>query len=149
VLLPALEKSDYNLVITADHGQTTVKNWIKMDSKSEIMNYLSGPPWGDARIMFLNVAPGQESAIEKYVAERYSKYSILEESDTLINTGIFGKKKVDERIRYRFGTHILIAKDHVAFNYEYPKNVPSNDVNSIGLHSGLSSEEMEVPLIVV
>jgi len=149
VLLPALDKSDYNLVITADHGQTTVKNWIKMDSKSKIMNYLSGPPWGDARIMFLNVASGHENDITNYVAEKYSKYAILEESDNVISTGIFGKKKVDERIRYRFGTHMLIAKDHVAFNYEYPKNVPSNDVNSIGIHSGLSREEMEVPLIVV
>jgi len=149
VLLPALEKSDYNLVITADHGHTMIKNLLKIDSKSKIMEYLSGPPWGDARIMFLNVAPGQESAIEKYVAERYSKYAILEESDTVINTGIFGKKKVNEKIRYRFGTHILIAKDHVAFDYMYPKKIQSNDVNYIGLHSGLSREEMEVPLIVL
>ena len=149
VLLPALEKSDYNLIITADHGHTIIKNWIKIDSKNKIMEHLNGPPWGDSRIMFFNTVSGHEEALRKYVAEKYSKYAILEESDTVISTGIFGKKKIDEKIRYRFGTHMLIAKPNFAFSYIYPKNTQTNAVDFVGTHSGLSREEMEVPLIVL
>lgn len=149
VLLPVLEKSNYNLVITADHGHTIIKNWLKMDSKSKIMRYITSPPWGDTRIMFFNVIPGQEEALEKHVAEKYSEFAILEESDNVISTGIFGKKKVDERIRYRFGTHILMAKANAAFSYIYPQNTQTNNVDFVGTHSGLSKEEMEIPLIVL
>ena len=149
ILLPTLEKSDYNLIITADHGHTKVNKWLIIDSKSKIMNYLYGPPWGDARIMFMNVIPKYENDLRKYVAEKYSKYAILEESDTVISTGIFGKKKIDEKIRYRFGTHMLIAKPNFAFSYIYPKNTQTKAVDFVGTHSGLSKEEMEVPLIVL
>ena len=148
ILLPALEKSDYNLIITADHGHTEVNKWLIIDSKSKIMNYLYGPPWGDARIMFMNVIPKYENDLKKYVAEKYSKYAILEDSDEVISTGIFGKNKANEKIRYRFGTHILLAKNNVALEYSYP-NINQSNKRPVGIHSGLSEDEMRVPLIII
>jgi len=148
ILLPTLEKSDYNLIITADHGHTKVNKWLIIDSKSKIMNYLYGPPWGDARIMFMNVVPKYENDLKKYIAENYSKYAMLEYSDEVIRTGIFGKNKVNEKIRYRFGTHILLAKNNVALEYVYP-NINQNNKRPIGIHSGLSEDEMRVPLIII
>ena len=62
---------------------------------------------------------------------------------------MFGEKKVDEKIRYRFGTHMLMAKEHTSFRYLYPKTTQVDHGNNIGAHSGLSREEMEVPLIVI
>jgi len=147
ILLPTLEQSDYNLIITADHGHTKVNKWLIIDSKSKIMNYLYGPPWGDARIMFMNVIPKYENDLKKYIAEKYSKYAILEDSDKLISIGIFGKNKINEKIRYRFGTHILLAKNNVALEYSYP-SIKQNDKRHIGIHSGLSEDEMSVPLII-
>jgi len=148
ILLPTLEKSDYNLIITADHGHTKVNKWLIIDNKSKIMNYLYGPPWGDARIMFMNVIPKYENDLKKYIAEKYSKYTILEDSDEVISTGIFGKNKVNEKIRYRFGTHILLAKNNVALEYSYP-NINQSNKKPTGIHSGLSEDEMRVPLIII
>jgi len=148
VLLPALEESDYNLIITADHGQTNVNKWLTIGNKSKIMNYLSDPPWGDARIMFANVPPKYENDFKEYVAKKYSKYIILKDSDEVISTGIFGKSKIDEKIRYRFGTHILIAKNNIALEYSYP-NINQSNKKPIGIHSGLLENEMSVPLVVI
>jgi len=148
ILLPTLEKSDYNLIITADHGHTKVNKWLIIDGKSKIMNYLYGPPWGDARIMFMNVIPKYENDLKKYIAENYSKYAMLEYSDEVISAGIFGKNKVNEKIRYRFGMHILLAKNNVALEYVYP-NINQNNKRPIGIHSGLSEDEIRVPLIII
>ena len=55
ILLQDLMGSDYNLIITSDHGQVEVAERINIDSKSDIMDYLVSPPWGDTRVAFLNV----------------------------------------------------------------------------------------------
>ena len=148
LLLPALQKNDYNLVITADHGQTAAKKFIKINGKSEIMKYLVGPPWGDARVIFMDAMHGKGEALRKSFEKNYGDKMLLFESDQLIRTGIFGKKKANEAIRYRFGSHIAIAKGNNVIDYEYPYEVPRHRVSKPGVHSGLSRDEMEVPLIV-
>lgn len=148
VLLTALERSDYNLVITADHGQIDTGKLITINGRSEIMNYLSGPPWGDSRIRYLNAAAGKENALIRHFEGKYGDSFLIAESDSVIRSGIFGKRKVAEAMRYRFGTHIAMAKGNDAIDYEYPYWTPRKAQFKKGAHSGLSKDEMEVPLIV-
>ncbi len=147
VALPAIQKHGYNLVITADHGQTRFKE-TKINSRSTIMNYLTGPPWGDKRCIFFNVASGKEDDAEKYISKRYGDDFILIKSESAIASGVFGSKRAAESIRYRFGTHIMIAKGNAALKYEYVKEDLKPGKKTSGTHSGLSKDEMEVPLIV-
>jgi predicted AlkP superfamily pyrophosphatase or phosphodiesterase len=148
VLLPALGKSDYNLVITADHGQVDTRKLITINGKSEIMNYLSGPPWGDARIRYMNAAHGMDDALKKHFERKYGDEFLIIDSDSAIRSGIFGKKKISDALRYRFGTHLAIAKGNDAIDYVYPYWTPHKEHFKRGTHSGLSAGEMEVPLIV-
>jgi predicted AlkP superfamily pyrophosphatase or phosphodiesterase len=146
-LLPSIKKSGYNLVITADHGQIDTRKLIEINGKSKVMDYLAGPPWGDARIRFMNAADGKEDMLTRHFEEEYGDSMLLVESEPLIRTGIFGKKEVPEGLRYRFGTHIALAKGRNAIGYEYPCSMPTVYFKK-GSHSGLSKDEMEVPLIV-
>ncbi len=146
VVVPTLEKSDYRLVITADHGQIEAGKSIIIDSDSKILQYLAGPPWGDARIFYLNVFPGKEAELRRHFDKTYGKDAFLFDSNSLIKTGIFWKN-IRERIRYRFGTHIIIAKKNNALFYEYPREGAKSHAK-LGVHSGLSKAEMEVPIIV-
>jgi predicted AlkP superfamily pyrophosphatase or phosphodiesterase len=148
VLLPTIVKSDYNLIITADHGQIDTRKLITINGKSEIMDYLSGPPWGDARVKYMNVSRGMDAELRKHFERKYGDKFLLVDSDSAIRSGIFGKKKISSAFRYRFGTHIAIAKGKDAIDYEYPYWMPHKKQFKRGTHSGLSADEMEVPLIV-
>jgi Type I phosphodiesterase / nucleotide pyrophosphatase len=148
LLLPALKKSDYNLVITADHGQVDSRRLFVVDRRSEIMKYLWGPPWGGKRMIYLNAMHGREEALRRHFEKRYGDAFLLVESDSAIRSGIFGKKKVSDALRYRFGTHIAIAKGSNTIAYAYPYEPPRSPPFKKGAHSGLLKEEMEVPLIV-
>jgi hypothetical protein len=147
VALPAIRKHGYNLVITADHGQTRFRE-TKIGGRSTLMGYLTGPPWGDKRCIFLNVASGKEGEAEKYISNAYGSDFILIDSETAIASGVFGGKRAADSIRYRFGTHIMIAKGNAALEYEYPEIEPRPRKEKLGTHSGLSKDEMEIPLIV-
>ena len=146
ILLRDLIASDYNLIITADHGQIEIDKRINIDSKSEIMDYLVNPPWGDARVAYLNVIPGKEKSFKRFFEKKYGNLAILAESDTVIKTGIFGKLKVNEQIRSRFGSHIIIMTGRNIIKYKYP--VLKIEELKAGTHSGLSEDEMYIPLIV-
>ena len=148
VVIPTLKKSDYKLVITADHGQIEAGGSIVIGGNSEIIEYAVGPPWGDERILYFNALSGKEAKFKECFERSYGKGALLFDSDSLISTGIFGKAKVNGKVRYRFGTHIAIAKRNSVFAYEYPRETHSKHRKHVGVHSGPSKEEMEVPLIV-
>ena len=112
------------------------------------MKCVSFPPWGDTRIRYLNVLPGKMEALENYINENYEDDIILLNSESLIQTGIFGNREISDDIRDRFGTHILLSRSNSIMLYEYPKETPYKGPNTLGSHSGLTKDEMEVPLIV-
>ena len=148
IVLPALTNSKYNLIITADHGLIDVEKTISMDSKSEIMKYLSFPPWGDTRIRYMNVLPGKADALESHINKNYEDDMLLLDSESLIQTGIFGNREISDDIRDRFGTHIILSRSNNIMLYKYPKENPYEGPNASGSHSGLTKDEIEVPLVV-
>ncbi len=147
-LLSTLKKSDYNLVITSDHGQVDTRRLFVVDGKSEMMKHLSGPPWGSKRMLFVNAAQGREDALMSHFEEKYGGLMLLVESDSAIRSGLFGKKRVADALRHRFGTHMAVMKGKDMMRYEYPYEPPRRPQYQKGSHTGLSREEMEVPLIV-
>jgi predicted AlkP superfamily pyrophosphatase or phosphodiesterase len=148
ILLPAIIRSDYNLVITADHGTIEASNKISVRYDDKIMDYLLMPPYGDPRIRYFHVEPGKEERFERHFNNKYGKYALLLKSDSVIKTGLFGNKSVKDNIRARFGTHIAIMKGHGTFDYGYPVTPPRHGWSTIGHHSGMSEDEMRVPLVV-
>ncbi len=147
-LMPSLRKNDYNLVLTADHGQVVNRRRFVVDRGSGIMRYLWGPPWGGKRLLYFNAIHGKEEALRRQFEREYGKSFLLVESESAIRSGIFGKRRVDDALRYRFGTHIAIATGNDSMVYEYPYDPPRAPRNYKGSHSGLQAGEMEVPLIV-
>lgn len=147
IVLPDLRKSDYDLIITSDHGQIEAKRMIEFNGKSEIMRFLVGPLWGDSRVMFMNVLEGKEDSLRAKIETQFGKDLIFLDSESAIGAGIFGSTKAREEIRYRFGTHMLIASGDVAMAYKYPHETVRHK-EYFGFHSGLSEAEMRVPLML-
>ena len=65
----------------------------------------------------------------------------------MLKSGIFGNNYPNNSIRYRFGTHTAIAKGHTFFKYLKPGEKKTFR-EKFGHHSGMSKEEMEIPIII-
>ncbi len=148
-LVPLLKKKGWNLVITADHGQICVSNKERklVDSNDRFLDFLSMPPWGGGRALFMQAREGMDAKFETYFEKNFKDFAVLMDSEEAISAGLFGKKKVDEALRYRFGTHIALAKGLHSISYVFPGEKPK-DYEQLGKHGGLAKDEVEIPLLI-
>ncbi len=150
-LRQALEKHGYDLIITADHGQASIphKNDMELKSDDEMLKFLQMPPWGEPRALFLHVIDGKERMLEDYFSRKLGKHAMLVESEEAIKAGLFGDKEVDDDLRYRFGTHIIMPYDNFAVPYKYPNTSTRMKERPpmLGMHGGLTDDEMLIPLL--
>ncbi len=153
-LLPKLKDNGWELIISSDHGQISSKHddISRFDARSSALKYLRNPPWGTDRSMFFDSSEGLEEKFEKEFNKEFSKNFVLYDSNDAIKSGLFGSTKVDDSLRYRFGTHIAIATRKNIIYYKYPggREYPGGKEwisGSSGHHGGLSKEEIEIPLL--
>ncbi len=152
ILLRHIKGSNYNLIITSDHGHIIVRanDLIKIDHSHTMMEYLSMPPWGEGRAAFVDVKIKRKEEFEAYMKRKFSNSILVVDSDYAIKSGIFGAKAIKDNIRYRFGTHILIPKGNKHIHYIYPTSQYDTKVSAkLGVHGGLSTDEIEIPLILI
>ncbi|MCL5093130.1 MAG: alkaline phosphatase family protein [Candidatus Marsarchaeota archaeon] len=149
-LIPALKQSGWETVITSDHGQGSFneKDLRKISPQSKVMENLTTYPWGTHRSMFFNAVDGKGKLFEDEFQRSYGKSAYLADSDEAIKSGLFGKSKVSNWLRYRFGTHIAIAKGSSFLYYKYPDK-KDYEKKIFGHHGGMSKDEMEIPLVIV
>ncbi|MGC8496228.1 MAG: hypothetical protein ACP5MX_03425, partial [Candidatus Micrarchaeia archaeon] len=121
---------------------------VHIGPNSKLMQYVSMPPWGSESAMFFEVADTKQKRFEEYFDTLMGKKFLLYGSEEAIKAGLFGKRKTDEWLRYRFGTHIAISKGNYIMTYAKP-GVQHRKFGARGHHGGMTKEEMEVPLIIV
>ncbi len=150
-LIPQLKSSGWKLVITADHGQISVRksDMLLIGPRSRLMQDLSMPPWGAESAVFFEVAESRQKSFEDQFERLLGKKFLLFNSEEAIRSGLFGKPSTKPWLRYRFGTHIAISKGAYTLKYLKPGMQPQPmrfDVR--GHHGGMTKEEMEVPLLI-
>lgn len=136
------------IVVTADHGHISTP-WDKetvIGPDHSLMEVLSAPPSGDVRSIQFFVKSGYPREFpdrfhEALGAERF----FLVSTDELIETKLLGPGVPEEAVRCRWGDFTAIARDHNSLEFVPSGSGPKAFVSS---HSGLSPEEMRVPLIV-
>lgn len=148
-LVPALEEFGYDLIVTADHGQITSlqRDTIVIDHTHKMLEFMNMPPWGESRAMFVEVKESRRAEFDRYMNSKFGRIAVTLDSDDAIESGLFGARKVPEEVRYRFGTHLIIPKGHSSLYYMHPGKV-LRKYDKMGLHGGLSEEEMHVPLLI-
>lgn len=128
------------IIITADHGQIDVEDYVEFYKDKEINELLAYTPFLDARTPAFIVKNGREKEFEELFEKRYGKDFKLFKSSDLINQGYFGNKG---KYGYLLGDYIAIGtythKQFIAFE---------NMTRFKGHHTSLT-EEMEVPLIIL
>jgi hypothetical protein len=149
LLIPLLKERGYNLIITSDHGHMDFKkdSIVGIRPEGGIMGYMTSYPWGSPRALFMNAINGKEKQFEEAFEKHYGKNALLFNVEEALKSGLFGDTYPNNSIRYRFGTHIAIAKGTAFFHYIKPGD-KKRFSETFGHHSGMSAEEMEIPIII-
>jgi hypothetical protein len=145
-LLQELRGTDTAVVVTADHGFVDVpsERVVRMGDHPELADCLSLPLCGEPRMAYCYVKPGRQEQLERYVNSELAEQMTLSASQDLIDQGLFGPGPTHPQLAHRVGDCTLLLKE----NYMIKDHLPGeHDFELIGMHGGLSEDELYVPLV--
>jgi len=130
------------IIVTADHGQIDVDSYIEAYNDQELLDCLERPLPLEVRATSFLVKKEKEKDFIKLFNNKYRKDLKLFKSSKLIKKGVFGPN-IKERAKEFLGNYIAVSKNNKCVA------LSKNITRYKGHHTGLSSKEMYVPLIII
>jgi len=139
---------DATVVVTADHGFIdSPPEWlVELDDHPDLRATLRLPLCGERRAAYCYVQPAQAGDFERYVQCRLADQAWLHRSEALIEQGWFGPGAPHAKLKDRVGDYTLVMKDNWTIKDSMPGEARHRQ---IGVHGGVTEDEMIVPLVVV
>ena len=135
--------TDTLLLITADHGHIDGRNACILDYP-KIMECLKRLPSIEPRALNLFVKDGYHEQLVTEFNKEFSDTFLLLSHEEVKKQKLFGPGAEHLRFDGMLGDYLAIATGDLSiFNSRKEKEI------FIGVHAGLTKEEMEIPLIVV
>ena len=147
-LRTALAGSGTLLLVTADHGFVDIRPESRLDANSVpgLAPMLARPLCGEPRIAYCYVRDDcREDFVERAV-DGLDGAACVVDSASMIEDGWFGPGEPHPRLHERVGDFALVMQGDYAIRDRIPGEKPFRHV---GVHGGVSREEMRVPLVVV
>lgn len=139
---------DTLFVITADHGQVDIKDFTYICNDAELQACLAHPISFESRGASFKVKPDKHkefrTAFQKYAAD-YTLYT----TDELIKKGIFGDFTMHPDYKKYLGDFIAIGGTTNKMMVFTPAEQYHGNHLYHGIHTGLTADEMLVPVIVI
>lgn len=131
---------DTLFVITADHGQIDVEDYVELYKDEKLYGMLETYPYLEPRAIAFKVKKGKEKEFEEYYKATYDEDFKLFKTADLLKENYFGA----------FGDKSHLLGDYIAIGtYTHKQAVLTPACPKLkGHHTGLT-EEMEVPLILL
>jgi hypothetical protein len=136
------------VVISADHGLIDVSpsEQVMLRDGDPVLEMLRVPPTGDARMPIFHVKPDRQESFAAAFDQRFADRMVLLTTDQADSMRLFGSCPMTDIARRRFG-------DFIAFPFRpaslaYAPLTANSGPAYIGLHGGLSPDEMRIPLIL-
>lgn len=145
--LASIAGTDTLVIATADHGfvDTRPGSTIDLAQHPELAGMLAVPLCGEPRIAYCYLRPGTAEPFARYVESHLGEMMSVCPAADLIADGWFGTGPVHPRLAGRVGDVVLVMKDGYAIRDELPGEQRRPQ---IGVHGGISEDEMLVPLVV-
>jgi hypothetical protein len=134
------------MVVTSDHGH--------LDAPEDGRYFIEpgGPfcemtlcrPAGDARVLYLHVKPGRQEEFQDKFRDDYGEGFFLLSTDEVEQLHLLGPSGLSPITRKRMGDFTAIARKNQVIDYR----PASEGYPMASVHSGLSREEMRIPLIL-
>jgi hypothetical protein len=147
-VLIATTGTDTLILVTADHGQidTTPADRIDLADHPDLADCLVLPLCGEPRAAYCYVRPDRVDELEAYCREALGDKLELWRSRELIERGLFGLGTPNPCLAERVGDYTLLMRERFVIRDRIPGEKP---YTQIGVHGGLSRQELEVPLCVL
>jgi hypothetical protein len=116
---------------------------VRLADHPELAECLALPLCGEPRAAFCYVRPDRVERFTAYCRDRLGDRFDLHPSQDLLDAELFGTGTPHPRLHERIGDYILIARGHALIRDQLPTE---KDFRQIGVHGGLSPEELYVPL---
>lgn len=146
--IESIAGSDTTLILTADHGfnDVSLEDVIYTRDHPKLMDCLSLPVCGDTRTGFCYVRPLKVTDFERYIENDLHGICNLQKSEDMIRDGWFGFNDPHPMLQHRVGDYTLTFNEGYALLNCFTGLEPPE---MRGHHGGVSSDEMNVPLIVI
>lgn len=145
---------EISILMTADHGQINIdpKQTIYLNQYPEVVdNFEVGPsgnkilPWGSPRDIFLAVKQERVNNVFEFLTKTLQEKATIMKTDAAIKEGLFGQGNLHKKFQGRVGNILILPHGNVTIWYEHFKN---ETFDLLGMHGGLSVDEMLVPFAV-
>jgi hypothetical protein len=137
--------SNTTVLITADHGfiDAPPDRLVELEHHPELAATLSRPLCGERRVAYCYVARGKRERFKAYVRASLRDVADLYAGKQLVSEGWFGPGAAHPRLAERVGDYVLVMRE----NWTIKDWLPGEKRHrQIGVHGGLSEDEMYVPL---
>lgn len=139
----AAELRDTLVIITADHGLIDSKG-VYIKDYPKIIDCLIRIPTIEPRALNLFVKENRKDEFEKEFAEEFGEKFLLFPKEKVLEMKLFGYGKEHKDFRKMLGDYLAVAVDDLSIF-----NTKEAAEKFIGVHGGLTADEMIIPLIVV
>lgn len=138
------------LVLCADHGllDAPVSARHSLKPTADLFNLLRCTPSGDDRVQYFHLCDGAEERLRERLKARFGDSFLLLRIGEAEEQGLFGPDPISPRVRDRFGDLLLVSAGADVVEY-VPSRQVGRRVDLNAYHSGLSPDEMRVPLVIV
>lgn len=145
--LAAIADTDTVVLACADHGfiDSPPERQIELAQHPDLAATLARPLCGERRVVYCYVKPDKETRFVDYVQDVLGECADLFSGSELIAQGWFGPGEADPRLAARIGDYVLLMRENWTLRdwVEGEKRY-----NQLGVHAGVSADEMHVPLIL-
>lgn len=143
------------LILVSDHGQIGIdpKKTVYLNNYPEIMaNFQMGEngkpilPGGSSRDIFLHIKEDKLAETQIKLKETFKDQAEIITTKKALETGLFGQTKPSQRFFDRAGNLLVLPFEGNRIWYQH---IPGEVEELIGMHGGLSEQEMFVPFVEV
>ncbi len=150
--LDAEQVANTYFLLTSDHGQSNIQNediiylneYLDLDQHYALSPVRQAiPPTGAPHDVFLHIAEGRVPSVLAYLSEKLKGKAEVLTTEDAIDRGLFGLNEPVPRFKERIGSVLILPYEGYHVWYQY---LPGGQFGQLGIHGGLSQEEMIVPL---
>ncbi|MCU7845901.1 MAG: alkaline phosphatase family protein [Candidatus Thiodiazotropha sp. (ex Monitilora ramsayi)] len=146
-LLERIQGTDTLVILCADHGQVDASpdEVLDLDNHTDLSEMLVLPLCGEPRAAYCYLRPGCERAFDDYVLDKLGNLAKAYPSQQLIDENWFGLGETHPNLSQRIGNRLLLMQSRAIIRDWLAQE---RRFEMVGVHGGLSDDELYVPLIM-